>query len=79
MAQPSSSSAGAGDGALLSLDNLLTQITTANNTAALNHTLKNFASKDVRDTILASTLSSGQDPLGVLDVVGNTLGVLYIL
>ena len=79
MSQPSSSSAGAGDGTLLSLDNILTQITTCNNLAALNHTLKHFASKDVRDTILASTLSGGQDPLSVLDVVRNTLGVLYIL
>lgn len=64
---------------ILSLDNILTQITTSNNLSALNHTLKHFASRDVRDTILGSTLSSGQDPLSVLDVGRNTLGVLYIL
>ena len=63
----------------MALDSLLTQITTSDNPAALNHVLKNFAPKDVRDTILASTLSDGGDPLTVLDVVQNTIGVLYIL
>jgi COP9 signalosome complex subunit 3 len=67
------------EGTLLSLDALFSQITTSNNPFALNHTLRNFAPKDVRELILASTLSNGQDPLSVLDARGNTLGILYIL
>ncbi|KAH9886665.1 hypothetical protein C8Q73DRAFT_714825 [Cubamyces lactineus] len=62
-----------------SLDDVLQQITTSNNPSALNHYLKTFAPKESRDTILASTLSSGQDPLSVLDPQSNTLGYLYIL
>ncbi|KAG5649762.1 hypothetical protein H0H81_002140 [Sphagnurus paluster] len=62
-----------------SLDSILQQITTSNNAAALNHTLRNALPKESRDTILASVLGSGQDPLCVLDVRQNTLGVLYIL
>lgn len=80
-AQPGSSSAnqGSNDGSLLNLDAIIGQITTSNNLVALNHTLKNFAPKDVRDTILASTLSNGQDPLTVLHLGNNTLGIIYIL
>ncbi|KAF5383247.1 hypothetical protein D9615_004842 [Tricholomella constricta] len=62
-----------------SLDSILTQITTSNSPGALNHTLRNALPKESRDTILASALASGQDPLSVLDVRENTLGVLYIL
>ena len=64
---------------LASLDDVLTHITTATNPNTLNHYLKSFAPKDVRETILASTLGSGQDPLTVLDPSRNTLGYLYIL
>ncbi|KAJ6541628.1 hypothetical protein B0H19DRAFT_958820 [Mycena capillaripes] len=63
----------------LSLDRILNEITTTNNLAALNHTLKNGLPKESRETILASPLASGQDPLTVLDMRQNTLGVLYIL
>ncbi|KAJ7126567.1 hypothetical protein C8R43DRAFT_1028476 [Mycena crocata] len=63
----------------LSLDRILTEITTTNNLAALNHTLKNGLPKESRETILSSPLASGQDPLTVLDLRQNTLGVLYIL
>ncbi|KAJ7083343.1 hypothetical protein B0H15DRAFT_850641 [Mycena belliarum] len=63
----------------LSLDRILNEITTTNNLAALNHTLKNGLPKESRETILSSPLASGQDPLTVLDLRQNTLGVLYIL
>ncbi|KAJ7644431.1 hypothetical protein FB45DRAFT_784475 [Roridomyces roridus] len=63
----------------LSLDRILTEITTTNNLPALNHTLKNGLPKESRETILSSPLASGQDPLLVLDLRQNTLGVLYIL
>jgi COP9 signalosome complex subunit 3 len=64
---------------VVTLDNLFSDITTSNNPVTLNHTLRNCAPKDIRDTILASTLSNGQDPLSVLDVRSNTVGILYIL
>ncbi|KAE9407969.1 hypothetical protein BT96DRAFT_986196 [Gymnopus androsaceus JB14] len=64
-----------------SIDGLVQQITTSNNLEALAHTLRSPAgsAKDVREFLLASPLSSGQDPLMVLDLRNNTLGVLYIL
>ncbi|CDO75711.1 hypothetical protein BN946_scf184493.g9 [Trametes cinnabarina] len=62
-----------------SLDDVLNQITTTSSSSSLNQYLKSFAPKESRDTILASTLSSGQDPLSVLDPRSNTLGFLYIL
>ncbi|KAG5641555.1 hypothetical protein DXG03_004782 [Asterophora parasitica] len=62
-----------------SLDSILTQITTSTKPATLNQILRNALPKESRDTILASALGSGQDPLSVLDVRENTLGVLYIL
>ncbi|KAF9078791.1 hypothetical protein BDP27DRAFT_1281595, partial [Rhodocollybia butyracea] len=63
-----------------SIDGLVQQITASNNLEALAHTLRSPGSgKDVREFILASPLSSGQDPLSVLDLRNNTLGVLYIL
>ncbi|KAJ7696758.1 hypothetical protein B0H17DRAFT_929048 [Mycena rosella] len=63
----------------LSLDRILNEITTTNNLGALNHTLKNGLPKESRETILSSGLASGQDPLAILDLRQNTLGVLYIL
>ncbi|KDQ60436.1 hypothetical protein JAAARDRAFT_32856 [Jaapia argillacea MUCL 33604] len=63
----------------LSLDTLISEITSPTSFPALAHLLKSFAPKDVRDVILGSTLSGGGDPLDVLDVVSNTLGVLWIL
>ncbi|KII84533.1 hypothetical protein PLICRDRAFT_45885 [Plicaturopsis crispa FD-325 SS-3] len=65
--------------ATASLEGLVHQITTTNNIGALNHALRNFAQREVRETVLASLLGGGQDPLTVLDVRVNTLGVLYIL
>ncbi|KAG6845052.1 hypothetical protein H0H87_001389 [Tephrocybe sp. NHM501043] len=61
------------------LDTILTQITTTNNAGALNHTLRTTLPKETRDTILAGMLGSGQDPLSVLDMRENTVGVLWIL
>ena len=59
-----------------SLDDILTRITTETNQHTLNVYLK---SKDVPSSVLAGTLSNGQDPLAVLDPHRNTLGYLYIL
>ncbi|TFK72318.1 hypothetical protein BDN72DRAFT_792512 [Pluteus cervinus] len=61
------------------LDQVLNQITTANSIAALSVTLRNNLPRETRDAILASSLSGGQDPLSVLDMRVNTLGVLYIM
>jgi COP9 signalosome complex subunit 3 len=62
-----------------SMDAILNQITTTNSIAALNQMLRTALPRDVRDSILASPLASGQDPLSVLDVRTNTLGILYIV
>ncbi|KAJ3736692.1 hypothetical protein DFJ43DRAFT_518661 [Lentinula guzmanii] len=64
-----------------SIDGLVQQITTSNNLEALAHTLRTSGTsgRDVREFILASSMSSGQDPLSVLDLRNNTLGVMYIL
>ena len=64
---------------LSSLDAIINQITTATNPMALNYTFRTAIPKESRDTILASALAGGQDPLGVLDMRQNTLGVLYIM
>ncbi|KAG8216616.1 hypothetical protein J3R82DRAFT_6804, partial [Butyriboletus roseoflavus] len=63
----------------VSLVNVITAITTAVSPSQLNQQLKAFAPKEVRDVILASLLSDGQDPLSVLDIQANTLGILHIL
>ena len=63
----------------VSLDNIINQITTSNNILVLNHTLRNAIPKESRDTIFSSPLAGGQDPLSVLDMKQNTLGVLYIM
>jgi COP9 signalosome complex subunit 3 len=62
-----------------SIDNVVDQITNSNNISALNHGIRHALPKEIRETVLASALSSGQDPLSVLDVRENTLGVLYIM
>ena len=61
------------------LDQIFQDITTSNDQKVLHERLKHFTPKDARDAILASTLSSGQDPLSVLDPERNTIGCLYIL
>lgn len=62
-----------------SLDVVVVEITNANNYAQLSHSLRTFAPNDVRDTILAGPLTSGQDPLTVLDISHHTIGVFHIL
>ncbi|KAF8622982.1 hypothetical protein AX15_006580 [Amanita polypyramis BW_CC] len=65
------------------LDTILVQITTTNSETrnglvSLSNTLRGLP-KESRDAILAGILPGGQDPLGALDVVTNTLGILWIL
>ncbi|KAF9008215.1 hypothetical protein BDQ17DRAFT_1349559 [Cyathus striatus] len=60
------------------MDSLLQILTTSNNIQALAHTLRGIP-RETSSLVWASPLSSGQDPLDVLDVRANTLGVLYIL
>ncbi|KXN85814.1 COP9 signalosome complex subunit 3 [Leucoagaricus sp. SymC.cos] len=62
----------------LDLDTLIAQITSSTNPRQLNELLRNIQN-DTREVILASTLSNGQDPLGMLDVRVDSLGVLFIL
>lgn len=71
----------ANQGQPLSLDEVIHQIQSTTNThGQLNHVLKTqLGPKDVRDTILASTLSNGSDPINELDTKTHTLGLLYIL
>lgn len=61
------------------LERILSDITATTHIHALNQTLRGCAPKDVREPMLASMLPGGQDPLTVLDIQRNTLGVLYIL
>ena len=63
----------------VSLVNVIAAITTAVWPSQLNQYLKTFAPKEVRDLILASALPDGRDPLSVLDIQANTLGILHIL
>ncbi|KAF8838396.1 hypothetical protein BDN67DRAFT_971595 [Paxillus ammoniavirescens] len=63
----------------VSLSNVISAITTAVLPSQLNQHLRNFAPKDVREVVLASLLPDGQDPLAVLDIQANTLGILYIV
>ncbi|KIJ63825.1 hypothetical protein HYDPIDRAFT_155393 [Hydnomerulius pinastri MD-312] len=63
----------------VSLDNVISIITTATSPSQLSSQLKSFAPKDVREVVLASLLPDGQDPLTVLDMQANTLGIIYIL
>lgn len=63
----------------VSIDSLLVDITTSNNTHTLNQHLRSYGAKEAREMIFASALASGQDPLTVLDVRHNTLGYLYLL
>ncbi|KAJ8080917.1 hypothetical protein PM082_017752 [Marasmius tenuissimus] len=60
-------------------DGLVQQITTTNNVSALNLTLRTALRPDAREAALIGALSSGEDPLNVLDLRNDSLGVLYIL
>lgn len=74
-----SGSTGSGSGSSqVSLDAVLSEITTSQDDKNLNTFLKDYG-REMRDLLFASLLSSGQDPLSVLDVQVNTLGYLYLL
>ncbi|KAF9527660.1 hypothetical protein CPB83DRAFT_768181 [Crepidotus variabilis] len=60
-------------------DAIINQITTAQTPTTLQNFFKTGVSKEVREALLVSFLSTGQDPLSILDVRTHTLGVLYIL
>jgi COP9 signalosome complex subunit 3 len=62
----------------LDLETLIARIISSPSPRTLNDYLRSIPA-DTREVILASTLPSGQDPLNVLDVRANTLGVVYIL
>jgi COP9 signalosome complex subunit 3 len=64
---------------LVSLDSIINHATTNSNPVALNATIRNNLSKEVRDTIFAGPMAGGQDPLSILDMRVNSLLVLYIL
>lgn len=61
------------------MDQMLHDITTTEDPKVLSDKLRHSPSKEARETILASMLQSGQDPLSVLDPERNTIGYLYIL
>ncbi|KZT32261.1 hypothetical protein SISSUDRAFT_1028642 [Sistotremastrum suecicum HHB10207 ss-3] len=64
----------------ISLNNVITYLTTENaEPTNIVGYLRSVASKDVGETILASLLAGGQDPLDILNPVQNTLGYLFIL
>lgn len=63
----------------ISLMNVIAAITTAMSLPQLSQYLRSFAPKEVREVVLASMLPEGQDPLTILDIQANTLGILYIL
>lgn len=82
-----SSLARAGDSATQKIALACTTISTVISTitlrvvpAELHHYLRTFEPhRDVREAVLAGVLPDGRDPLDVLDVALDTLGVLYIL
>ncbi|KAG9311535.1 hypothetical protein JVU11DRAFT_7739 [Chiua virens] len=63
----------------VSLAHVITAITSAASPLQLNQQLKSFAPKEVRNMILASLLPDGRDPLSLLDIQADTLGILHIL
>ncbi|EIN09351.1 hypothetical protein PUNSTDRAFT_67669 [Punctularia strigosozonata HHB-11173 SS5] len=63
----------------VSLASAVEQITSTSNPQSLARWLTKFAPKEVRETLLASLLPGDQDPLDILDVETNTLGVVWIL
>ncbi|KAH6905387.1 hypothetical protein BKA70DRAFT_1373169 [Coprinopsis sp. MPI-PUGE-AT-0042] len=61
------------------MDGILQAVTSAQDAVHIANYLKNLSPKELRETALASPLSSGQDPLTMLHATQNTLAVLYIL
>ncbi|KIK42328.1 hypothetical protein CY34DRAFT_83767 [Suillus luteus UH-Slu-Lm8-n1] len=76
----SSSSAPSQSSSDVSLASIVATITSAASSPShLNQYLRNCASKDVREVLLASILPGSQDPLTLLTARDHTLGMLYIL
>ncbi|KAG1730357.1 hypothetical protein EDD22DRAFT_1014793, partial [Suillus occidentalis] len=76
----SSSSAPSQSASDVSLASIVATITSATSSPShLNQYLRNCASKDVREVLLASILPGSQDPLTLLNARDHTLGMLYIL
>ena len=73
---PSSSSSMA---SAVDLESIIADITTSTSSQLLLPSLLSFAKHDVGETILASFLPGGLDPLTVLDAHVNTLGYLFVL
>jgi hypothetical protein len=61
------------------LATLVQHITGATSAAALAQTLRTFAPDEHRELVLAGMLPGMQDPLALLNIEANTLGVLFIL
>ena len=64
------------------MDAIFAQATTNTDGAsagAIANCLRNLGPRELREQALASPLSSGQDPLGILSPELNTVAVLYIL
>lgn len=74
----SSSNATASGSSQASLDAVLNEITSSQDDTKLNSFLNGYA-KEIREVLFAGLLSTGQDPLAILNVQNNTLGFLYLL
>jgi hypothetical protein len=63
----------------MDLESVIADITTSISPEELLTSLRSLVKLDVGESILASALPGGQDPLTVLDTHANTLGYLFIL
>jgi len=61
------------------LESIVADITTSTSPSQLLNRLRAVVKREVGETILASVLPGGQDPLTVLDPQANTLGFLFLL
>jgi len=62
------------------MDGIFQTVTTSTDPiTAISSYLRNLNPKELRDQALSSPLSSGQDPLSILNPVQHTLPILYIL
>lgn len=61
------------------MDGILQTVTSTQDAGHIANYLKSLTPRELREAALASTLSSGQDPLTMLHVTQNTLAVMYIL
>ncbi|KAF9479877.1 hypothetical protein BDN70DRAFT_878305 [Pholiota conissans] len=61
------------------IDSIFAQVTSAPNTTAVHQIFKAATSRDSQDSLFASFLSDGQDPLPLLDPRIHGLALLYFL